>query len=82
MRADLAWRRTHRSQQCELALALLDRQCHRAGHDEHRNEQCEPGERCGDGDQRGPRLLELGILGAAPRGPGEHLGTGSGGAQP
>ena len=54
--ADLAGRRGHRAQERDLALALLDRQAHRAGHDEDRDEQRQPAERRGDGDQRGPRL--------------------------
>ena len=70
--ADLAGRRGHRAQERDLALALLDRQAHRAGHDEHRDEQRQPAERRGDGDQRGPRLLELGVLGLAARVAGEH----------
>ena len=80
--ADLTRRRGHRPQQRDLALALLDRQAHRAGHDEHRDEQRQPGERRGDRDQRGPRRVELGMLGAAARAAGEHLRAAGGGAQP
>ena len=54
--ADLAGRRGHGSQERDLALALLDRQAHRAGHDEDRDEQRQAAERRGDGDQRGARL--------------------------
>ena len=54
--ADLARRRGHRSQQRDLALALLDRQPHRARHDEHRDEHREAAERRRDRDQGGPRL--------------------------
>ena len=79
--ADLAGRRGHGAQERDLALALLDRQAHRAGHDEDRDEQREPAERRGDGDQRGPRLLELGILGLAARVAGEHGRAAGGGAQ-
>ena len=79
--ADLAGRRGHRAQERDLALALLDRQAHRAGHDEDRDEQRQPAERRGDGDQRGPRLLELGILGLAARVAGEHHRAAGGGAQ-
>ena len=79
--ADLTGRRGHRSQQRDLALALLDRQAHRAGHDEHRDEQRQPAERRGDGDQRRARLLELGILAPAARVAGEHHRAASGGAQ-
>ena len=53
--ADLAGRPGHRSQERDLALALLDRQAHRAGHDEDRDEQRQSAERGGHGDQRGPR---------------------------
>ena len=79
--ADLAGRRGHRAQERDLALALLDRQAHRAGHDEDRDEQRQPAERRGDGDQRGPRLLELGMLGLAAGAPGEHHRAARGGAQ-
>ena len=73
--ADLAGRPGDRPQQRDLALALLDRQAHRAGDDEDRDEQRQPAERRGDGDQRGARLLELGVLGAAALVAGEHVGV-------
>ena len=79
--ANLAGRRGDRAQQRDLALALLDRQPHRAGDDEHRDEQREPGERRRDGDQRDPRLLELGMLGLATCVAGEHLRAAGDGAQ-
>jgi hypothetical protein len=37
--ANLTGRRGHRTQERDLALALLDRQSHRAGHDEDCDEQ-------------------------------------------
>ena len=79
--ADLAGRRGDRAQQRDLALALLDREAHRAGHDEQRDEQRQPAERRGHGDQRGPRRLQLGMLGAAARVAGQHDGAAGGGAQ-
>ena len=39
--ANLTGRRGDRAQQRDLALALLDREAHRAGHDEHRDEHSE-----------------------------------------
>ena len=79
--ANLAGRRGDRAQQRDLALALLDREPHGAGHDEHRDEHSESGERCRDGDQRRACLLKLGILAAAARIPGQHHRAGGGGAQ-
>ena len=79
--ADLTRRRGNRSQERDLALALLDGQAHRAGHDEDRDEQRHSAERRGDGDQLGPRLQELGILGPAALVAGEHLRAAGGGAQ-
>ena len=63
--ADLTGCAGHRAQERDLALALLDRQAHRAHHDEDRDEQRQPAERRGDGDQRRLRREELGMLGLA-----------------
>jgi hypothetical protein len=60
---------------------LLDRQPHRAGHHEERDEQRQSAERRGDGYQLGARLEELGILGPPPRIPGQHFRPASDGAQ-
>ena len=70
-----------RPQQRDLALALLDRQPHGAGDDEHRDEQGEPGERRRDRDQRHSRLLELGMLGLAACAAAEYLRAAGDGAQ-
>ena len=63
--ADLTGRRGHRSQERDLALALLDREPQRAGHDEDRDEQRHAAERRGDGDQR--RAGRLQTSGNSPR---------------
>src|SRR5215472_8684815 len=78
--ADLTGRRGHRSQQRDLAFALLDRQTQRAGDDEHRDEQRQSAECCCDGDQREAGHLELWVLSLAARVAGEYLGARSGGA--
>ena len=56
-----ASRRSPRSRR-DLLLALLDGERHRAGDDEQRDEDAEPGERRGDGDQPCAARLELGRL--------------------
>src|SRR3954464_1884774 len=72
---DLAGGPGHCSQERDLALALLDREAHRAGHDEDGDEQRQPAERGGDRDQRGPRLLAVRRLRLASIVPGEHRGA-------
>ena len=79
--ADLARRGGDRAQQRDLPLALLDREAHRAGHDEHGDEQRDPSEGRGDGDQLGARLLQFGVLGLAAGAAGEDRGAVARGAK-